>query len=95
MASNELIVDDDYCKSMGEYFTRQGEQLDEIISEYISILNTVKSNAITSGQVSNALGTYISYVEKLNKQIGNISVSAKSSIANFLSQVDAADQYLF
>ena len=54
MASNELIIDDDYCRAMGSYFTKQGEELDQLIVDYISILQDVKNKGITSGDVSNA-----------------------------------------
>ncbi len=95
MASNELIIDDEYCKAMGEYFVKQGEELDKLIVEYIKILQEVKSKAITSGDVSKALSTYIGYVQKLNKKISSISTSTKTQIDNFLARVDAEDQYLF
>ena len=39
MASNELIIDDDYCNAMGEYFVKQGEEIDKLIMDYINILN--------------------------------------------------------
>lgn len=95
MASNELIIDDEYCKAMGEYFVKQGEELDQLVVDYISILQDVKNKGITSGDVSNALNSYINYVKKLNKKIGNLSTSTKIQIDNFLAQVDEEDQYLF
>ena len=95
MASNELIIDDDYCRGMGTYFVRQGERLDELTREYISILEEVKGKAITSGEVSSALSVYITYVKKLNNQISDISTSVKNQIDQFLAQVDSEDQYIF
>lgn len=95
MASNQLIIDDDYCNSVAEYFANQGEHLDEVISQYVAILQEIKDSAITSGDVSNALGTYISYAKRLNGQITNISAIAKSHVSNFLTRVDSADKYLF
>lgn len=95
MASSELIIDDDYCRSMGTYFVQQGNQLDELTREYISILKEVKEKAIISGEVSDALSVYISYVEKLNDQIGELSDSIKMQINQFLARVDSEDQYLF
>lgn len=83
------------CCRMGSYFTKQGEELDQLIVDYISILQDVKNKGITSGDVSNALSSYINYVKKLNKKIGSISTSTKTQIENFLSRVDAEDQYLF
>ena len=95
MASNELIVDDDYCKAMGAYFEKQGKEIDKLISDYISIIEEVRNNGITSGNVSNALNSYIIYVKKLNKQIGNLSNSNKTQIDKFLAHVDELDRYLF
>ena len=84
MASNDLIIDDDYCKSMQTYFMIQGEQLDKLISDYV-----------VSGEVSKALSVYISYAQKLSEQFSDISSVAKIQINNFLTSVDNADQYLF
>ncbi len=95
MASNELIIDDEYCRAMGSFFVSQGQQIDQIISEYVSILQDLRNRAIISGDVAKALTAYISYANKLNKQIGNISTTAKKQVDAFLSKVDAADQYLF
>lgn len=95
MASNELIIDDDYCKAMGSYFEKQGQEIDQLVVDYISILQDVKNKGIISGDVADALNSYISYVTKLNKKVGNISTSTKKQIDNFLSRVDAEDKYLF
>lgn len=69
MASNELIIDDDYCRAMGSYFTKQGEELDQLIVDYISILQDVKNKGITSGDVSNALSSYINYVKNSTRRL--------------------------
>lgn len=95
MASNELIIDDEYCNLMGTYFVRQGEKMDQLAVEYVKILQDVKSKVITSGEVSQALSAYIRYAQKLNQKIGNISISVKTQIDSFLTQVDSEDQYLF
>ena len=95
MAKKDLIIDDEYCKIMGTYFAKQGEQIDKLSADYVAILQEVKNKAIVSGDVSKALGAYITYARKLNKQVGSISTVAKKQVDNFLSKVDAADQYLF
>ena len=95
MASSELIIDDDFCKAIGAYFIKQGQQLDQRISEYITILQDVRNKVLISGEVADALTSYITYVQKLNKQMGDISTNVDSQIKKFLSRVDSADQYLF
>lgn len=95
MASDELIIDDDYCRTMGSYFIKHGEELDQLIADYIAIIQEVKNKGIMSGDVSNALSSYIDYVKKLDKKIGNISISARNQIEKFLSRIDTEDRYLF
>ena len=95
MASNELIIDDVFCRAMGAYFVKQGEQFDQLVAEYVSILEEVKNKAIISGDVSQALNSYITYVKKLDKIIGNLSMPIKIEIDRFLTRIDSEDQYLF
>lgn len=95
MASKDLIIDDDFCKSMGTYFVKKGEEMDQMISDYISILQDVRNKGIVGGDVATALSSYISYASRLKKQIGNISSDVNSKINSFLARVDDADQYLF
>lgn len=94
-AGTQLIIDDDYCKKMGEYFETQGAHLDQTISKYVGILQEIKRDGVKSGDTAKALDAYITYVKKLEKQIGKISGIAKSHANNFVTRVDAADQYLF
>lgn len=95
MASNELIVDDDYCKAMGVFFEKQGEELDQLVAEYISVLQDVKNKGIMGGDVSDVFGVYIEYVKKINNMFGKISISNKTQIKYFLQRVDEEDKYLF
>ena len=48
-----------------------------------------------SGEVSEALESYIQYSKKMQNKIKPISESAKRQIDKFLQDVDAADQYVF
>ena len=95
MASNELIVDDEYCRAMGNYFVKKGSQINSIIIEYVSLLEDIKSNAIVKGDVSDALGVYIEYARKLENQVDKIGETVQREIDDFLVRVDEADQYLF
>lgn len=95
MASNELIIDDEYCRSMGQFFEDQGKQLDQLIASYNSILKELRQNAIVSGDVANSLSLYIDYANRLNQLFSKVSDVAKQQINAFIDQVDEADQYLF
>ncbi len=95
MASNDIIIDDDFCRSMGKYFSSQGEKIDNIVFEYVSILQDLRNRAIVSGDTAKALSSYIEYASKLKKQFGGISSVAKMQVEMFLKAVDESDQYLY
>ena len=95
MASTELIVDDEYCRNMGNYFLTQGEQLDKCISDYLRIMNKVKDSAIVSGEASKALAVYISKVTQLKGKIKEISSTARNTAETFVTKVDAEDKELY
>lgn len=95
MASSVLVIDEEFCRNMGKYFESRGNRLDASIQEYIQILENIKSNSIMSGEVSEALESYIQYSKKMQNKIKPISESAKRQIDKFLQDVDAADQYIF
>lgn len=95
MAGRSLQIDDDYCARIGNYFVTQGNEIDILIDEYITILQSIRKDAIKSGEVADALDVYISYASKMKNQIGTISRNAKQQVNNFINAVDAADQYLF
>lgn len=95
MAGSALQIDDEYCKNMGKYFIDESAELEKFISEYIAILERIKSNAVMKGNVADALKVYISYGKKLKGQIESVSETAKEQIERFLSAIDEADQYLF
>lgn len=95
MASNKLIIDDDYCKSVKDYCNNQGEQLNGIIEEYISIMRHVRSNAIVSGEVAEELNAFLDYAQQLSGVFKNLSSSVSTQINGFVSKVDAADTFKF
>ena len=95
MASNELIIDDEYCKAMGSYFKKQGEEIDELISEYLDVLQNVKNKAIVSGAVSDALLVYLVYVEKLTKYLDNVSELFRYSAEKIYSDAVIELRFIF
>ena len=95
MAGKELQVDDDYCKAMGNYYEKEGQEIESFLTEYVSILERIKKNAIKKGEVSNTLSTYITYAKKLRGQVTAISKDAKNQTGKYIDAIDEADKYLF
>ena len=95
MASNDLIIDDDYCKAIADRFVQEGEHIDQIAEEYLSILLETRNKAILDGATANALSAYISAASVLRNKTEKISIDFLTEILNFISEVDSEDQYLF
>lgn len=95
MASNDLIIDDRYCKTVADFCIDQSSVLEQLVSEYLRILNDVLQSGITAGSTHDVLKVYVSYAEKLRDQFNDFSETAKSQIVSFNQKIDAADQYLF
>lgn len=90
-----LYIDDEYCAAMGKYFADQGAALDQMVSDYIAALQTIRNDAIKGGDLAVALDTYISYAGKMKDQFAPVSGTAQTQTGNFIADVDAADQYTF
>ncbi|WBY63707.1 hypothetical protein [Thermocaproicibacter melissae] len=95
MASNQLIIDEDYWRDMASFFEKQGKNYESMIQEYVQTLKAIRDSAIIDGAVSAALSEFITYAEKLENQIGSLSTRAKSAVNQFLADIDAKDQYQF
>lgn len=95
MASKELIIDDEFCNKMGAYLINQGDLLDQVTASYVSILQDVRENGIVGGETAESLSKFIDYATEFKEKMKPISNRTKSKITAFLSNVDAADSYLF
>lgn len=95
MAESSLKIDDDYCKAVGTFYKTQGEYLNTYIKKYITVLESIKKDAIKQGDVAIALDSYIQYAKKMDNQIKTISTDVQQQVTNFLKDIDNADQYLF
>lgn len=95
MAGKELIVDDEYVQSMGQYFRNQGDFLEECLSSYLRLLEVAKSAGIKEGASADALESFTGLARRLEGEIKKLSDIAGSYADNFLSRVDEEDKYLY
>lgn len=90
-----LIIDDDYVTSVGTKAYQKAVKLEQIFEDYILILEEIKSEALVSGEISEALETYIECVRSLKGQLKKVSESLKTICQSFLIDINEADDYLF
>lgn len=94
MDSN-LVIDDDYVKEVGNTSYVRGKKFEEILHSYVEILKEIENEAITSGDMFNALVEFRECVALLNDRITKISSNIDTLTEGFIIDVNEADDYLF
>ena len=92
---SKLVIDDDYIYDAAAHAKKCAVNLNNVLTSYIKILNQIRSDAIMSGDVAEALSAYISTASKLSGTLKEIGTSINSNGQKFVSAVDDADDYLF
>lgn len=93
--NTELKIDDDYVNSQAEQIAGWACDLQQGIDKYISILNRILEDAIMEGATAEALTSFVGYVENLKDIVKDMGEEAKGMCLAFLSEIDAADSYLY
>lgn len=91
----KIKIDDNFINEIARYFEKQGECIQNIIDDYIIILNKVRSEGITGGETSDALKIFNDYVEKLNQVVYDESINIKKIILKFMLEIDVQDKYIY
>ena len=81
MAGIELKIDDEYINGMASLFETRSQDLQEGVDSYLTILSTIREEAIQEGDTADALS--------------ELGKTAKDTCNNFLAEIDEKDQYLF
>lgn len=63
--------------------------------KYVNKLKEINSNTIVSGETHEALDQYICLFDNLAEKLGEIGDQYKTLCGNFLSDIDAADSYIY
>lgn len=95
MAGIELKIEDTYITAMAEYLKNRGDSLQGGIDSYLTILSSIRDEALTEGETAEALSVFITYGEALKTIISGLGENAKITCNNFLIEVDEKDQFLF
>lgn len=90
-----LVIDDDYVQDVGDVCARRGKELEEILSSYLEILDTIKSEALMEGDISSALETFNECASAISGQLEKISSQVQDVCGAFIVEVNDADSYLF
>lgn len=90
-----LIIDDYYVQEVGRLCYIRGQKLEEILDSYMSILTEIETEAITSGEISQAVTAFRECVAILNDRLSVISANVNTIAKSFIIDINNADNYLF
>lgn len=91
----DLIIDDENMNDIIDYLKDFSVKLELYLDDYISILNDIKTKAIISGDISEKLNTFITYVEMLDDSVSGVGSEIEDFANAFLKEVDDKDQYIY
>lgn len=98
----DLIIEDDNCKEIGENYVKDATIFEDVLKEYIKIMEDVVNKGIPSGQVHENLKSFLEEgIKKIN--IGSngegermfLSKKGKTCNESFIEEIDIADSYLY
>ncbi len=90
-----LIIDDNYVQEVGRLSSVRGRKLEEILDSYVEILTEIETEAITSGEISQAVTAFRECISMLNDRLSTISINVDTVADSFIIDVNTADDYLF
>lgn len=90
-----LVIDDNYVREVGRLSSVRGRKLEEILDSYVGILTEIETEAITSGEISQAVRAFRECVAMLNDRLSAISTNVDTVADSFIIDVNTADDYLF
>ena len=93
--ASELIIDDDYILNTAEHLAQQGETLDTMYFEYLSIMKNICENATMNGRVAQALLNFTETAQMMQDKFSVIAQNASTDTTDFKSEIDEKDEYLY
>jgi len=91
---NLIVADSEYISLQEKYLTL-GKKTENLVSEYIQLLNEVCENSITSGTVYSNLMSFKEECEGLKEQISEITNLLSRNMRTYIDKIDDKDQYIY
>lgn len=95
MNTRSMTVVDEAHTAAGKTLQDMCTLLDTEIAEYIKILGQVTSDAAKAGLTTTRYQEYAGLVSGLHGQLGRLGDMLNAAATNFVSDIDAADSYLY
>lgn len=93
--TENVIINEEELRRACSTINTYSNNLEDEIRQYISVLNSINKSAIASGEFSDAIKTYTTYVRKLQHQTTIVVQKTKDITNRFIQQVDNDDSYIY
>jgi len=95
MKTKSMTVVDESHTTAGKTLQEMCNLLEEEIAEYIKILNRVTTEAAKAGHTTTRYQEYEGLISGLRGQLRRLGTMLNTTASNFVSDIDAADSYLY
>lgn len=92
---SNLIICDSEFESYKTKMSELSSLLEDKITAYISILQTIANNGIKSGNVHDNLQTFVGALQNIQGQLPLLSAEMALNVDTFISGVDEKDQNMY
>lgn len=91
-----VVIDDNYTAQVKQDYLVAGERMNEVITEYVSILKRVVDEGGLSGKTAQKLGQFADLAEALLKDtMLNWSTQLASQMEQYVAEIDTADMEIY
>ena len=91
---NLKVADSEYEKLV-QVYCNYSDCMENTYNKYIDVLNKVCQNAISDGAVFENLKAFVQTAQLLSGQFATVAKYAATAYSVFVSEVDAADEYIY
>ncbi len=91
----DILVMDDNCNLIGAEYEKRAKKFESVLRTYQNNLQDILDRAVMDGALADNLKKFKEEAKTLQNEANSIAASAKECNKQFLTDMDAADSYLF
>ncbi len=93
--SRDVVIYDNELKTAASKIHNYCEDLADLISKYMASLQYVTEHAIQDALIAEKLNGLAERVHQIQAPLEEVADQVKEMVNSYISEVDAADQFLF
>lgn len=95
MDNYNIIVIDDYIEDIGKQIQKKGEDIQNGINKYVTLLDEILLDGIVFGDTADAIRKFADYARMLLNIVSPIGETYNALCSQYLSAIDEADDELY